>query len=602
MDADADGAAIAGPQDLPTRLPRPAARRPVDTRFLRALENLNIAEMITLAPAGGDGVGGDGEDGAAGLRHEEKYVVGRELGRGGMGIVQRARDAHLQRHVAMKTLLDGPEADPALAAMLVREARLTGQLEHPNIIQIYDLGTLSTGSFFYTMRLHGELTLATILEGLRRGDEDVVREWEGEGLLSIFRGICMAVAFAHSRGVVHRDLKPGNVLVGDYGQVQVTDWGVAQLRPGATVSVAAFPERDRAARPPLPRADGLVGTPQYMAPEQVRGGGGVDPRSDIYSLGVMLYEMLTLRLPYPQTGDVEALLDDVARARVFPIEDRDPERAVPAELAAICSRALSLQPEDRFRTADALWEAIADHLQGSRRRRRQEERARAEVRLGEAAALRYFEILDERRRLDGRIATLQAELRPWHPMSRKQELWDLRNRLDHTEIYLGHAYSETTERYRRALVHDPSNRAARTALARLYRSKLEHAIERRDYQDIVVFGSLVERLSEPREGPIRAGRGTLSIRTLPEGAAVWLHGLMNLAPGTLDRPGAPAGVAPLMDLAAEAGVYILAARAATGRRASRSWSTPARARRCCSRFRRSRRTGRWWAATASWAG
>ena len=550
-----------GPQESLTRPPVRAAR-PGDTRFMRALRDLNVAEMITLAPPGHDANGG-GEGGATNGPVEDKYVARRELGRGGMGVVHRVDDVHLRRPVAMKTLLDGAEADPQLAALLVREARLTGQLEHPNIIPIYDLGTLASGSFFYTMRLHRELTLATILDGLQRGDPDVTAHWTEERLFQIFRGICMAVAFAHSRGVVHRDLKPNNVLVGEYGQVQLTDWGVAQVTETATVSVAPLPQGEEAGAPGTPKAAGLVGTPQYMAPEQVRIDPPIHPCTDLYSLGVLLYEILTLRLPYPDdhSDDLEALLRDVMEANTLPVEDRNPERPVAPEMAAICHRALSRQPEDRFATADALWDAIAGHLRGTRRRQRQTDRARAEVRRGEAAALRYFEILDERRRLDEHIAALQTELKPWHPMSRKQELWDLRDKLDHMAIYLGHAFSETTEHYRRALVHEPSNRAARSALARLYWSKLEHALARRDSQDIVVYGSLVEQLSDRREGPLRGGRGTLSVRTLPEGAAVWLYGIAELSPGALDRRGGPAGLAPLMDLNADAGVYILVARA-----------------------------------------
>jgi len=561
------------------------------TRFLRALRALRVADMATLAPLGplpgalqessltgavtaGDGTADDG-DALIAVRHDEKYRLGRELGRGGMGIVRKARDEHLERHVAMKTLRDGPGADPRLVALLVREARLTGQLEHPNIVPVYDLGTLEDGAFFYTMRLYREVTLASILQGLRDGDAAVAEEFDQESLLQIFRQTCMAVAFAHARGVVHRDLKPGNILVGDYGEVQVTDWGVAQVLPNASVTVPPIAVQRGAVRPGHDsREVGLVGTPQYMAPEQARGEDGGDPRADVYSLGVLLYEIATLQLPYSETRDMQRLLAEVAEGRILAPESRNPQRPVPEELAAILRRALALDPHDRYPTAKALWDAVAAWVQGTTQRRRRAERARAEIALGEEASRRYYEILEQQRRSAERIAELQATVKPWHPLSERQRISALRDQRDRLEIHLGAAFSQATDRYVRALVHEPDNATARISLARLYWSKLLPAVERNDYQNIVYLGDLVRQLSDPREGPLESGTATVSIRTLPEGAHVWIHDIGALALGApagdaLTDSTPPAGDAPLMEVPLASGVYIVVARAEGFREARR---------------------------------
>lgn len=526
------------------------------TRFHEALGRLRIADMATLAPPNeGAGASPNTQDG------EEKYQIGAELGRGGMGIVRRTRDAHLDRSVAMKTLIAGPTADPHLAGMLVREAQLTGQLEHPNIIPIYDLGMLSNGEFFYTMRLQRELTLATILDGLRAGAEEFVQEYHEYRLLQIFHQICMAMAFAHARGVIHRDLKPGNIIVGDYGEVQVTDWGVADVLPDAKVTVPCL-------RADLPGGEdqepgegsGLVGTPEYMSPEQAKGRADLGPASDIYTLGVLLYELLTLRLPYENTTDLPSLLASVAAADIVEPEALHPNRVINSELVAICRRALARSPEDRFLSARELGDAVAAYVEGSQRRRRRAERAEAEVQLGKRAAERYFELVDEQDRRSTEIEARTAQLKPWHPMSERKKVSVLRDERDRIALSLGLAFSEASQRYFGAMVHEPDNAEARTALAELYWSKLLPAIEREDFQDVAYYGGLVRQLSDPRNGPLRDGFGTVSLRSLPEGATVWLKDVTSFDPASSEGLGAPLGTTPLMELTVQSGVYIVVAR------------------------------------------
>jgi serine/threonine-protein kinase len=192
-----------------------------------------------------------------------RYELISTLGRGGMGVVYLARDTALDREVALK-IFDRPAGD-------VNEARIIARLEHPGIVPVHDLGELPDGRFFYAMkRVRGD-----------RLDRWIAAGPDIDERLAVFLRVCEAVAFAHAHGVVHRDLKPENVMVGEFGEVLVLDWGVAsELRPSTT---AGPPEALDG-----PAAPSIVGTPEYMPPEQARGDALVDQRADVFALGAML--------------------------------------------------------------------------------------------------------------------------------------------------------------------------------------------------------------------------------------------------------------------------------------------------------------------------
>lgn len=215
----------------------------------------------------------------------ERYVVHELIGRGGMGAVYRATDSALERDVALKVL--ALEADgSALAPQLGSEARVLAQLEHPGIVAVHDCGTLDDGRPFYVMRLVRGERLDVHAQALTRGDA-----------LRLFLGVCDAVAFAHARGVAHRDLTPSNVMVGEFGQVLVLDWGLA-ARLGPDASLAA-------------------GTPGFMAPEQRLADTPVDARSDVFGLGAILRSMLGAEaLPKPLAAIV-AKATELEQARRY---------------------------------------------------------------------------------------------------------------------------------------------------------------------------------------------------------------------------------------------------------------------------------------------
>jgi len=326
----------------------------------------------------------------------QRYVVEAEIARGGMGAVLRAVDCDIRREVAVKYLLD--QADPKKKMRFVEEAQITGQLEHPNIVPIHELGVDAQQRLFFTMKMVKGRSLAQVLDELRQNPKKAEKEYSLTRLLNILVGVCNALAYAHSCGVVHRDLKPANIMLGDFGEVYVMDWGLAKVRAGdgppAPLATLAGPAT-AAAPPAIPLAgvtsvttsrnskviinhepeadltqDGAVlGTPAYMPPEQATGKlADIDQRSDIYSLGAILYEVLALQPPVDKTGNYLEVLVRVSQGEILSPEARAPARArdgkVPRELAAVAMKALARDREKRYPTAAALRRDIERFQEG----------------------------------------------------------------------------------------------------------------------------------------------------------------------------------------------------------------------------------------------
>lgn len=288
----------------------------------------------------------------------------RELGRGGIGRVLVMHDAHLGRDVALKELLPGQRPGSAGGSQTIattrflREARITGRLEHPNIVPVYELGRRRDGSLYYTMKVVNGRTLADVLAEKRTLGERL-------SLLKHFADLCNAMAYAHDRGIIHRDLKPGNVMVGAFGETVLLDWGLAKpTGSGEGEGVAVGAGLDGSVDELTATADGAVlGTPLYMSPEQAKGEEGVGPQADVWSLGVMLYELLVGRRPFGGNSAF-AVLDAVVRGDFVPVRVACPE--APPELAAVVERALSVDRERRYAHAGALADEIGAFLVGGR--------------------------------------------------------------------------------------------------------------------------------------------------------------------------------------------------------------------------------------------
>ncbi len=308
----------------------------------------------------------------------DNYVIGDEIAQGGMGSILEAMDTKLLRTVAAKVMSLDAENNPAIRERFLREAQVLATLEHPNIVPIHDVIWEGGEPLFYTMKLVKGRNLQAILDDLRDGKPDTLREHTLDRLLIIFLKVCDAMAFAHSKDVLHRDLKPANVMVGEFGEVLVMDWGLAKRRTGAPAE--DDPAEDVATSTPAFKGDvtlhgAVLGTPHYMSPEQAQGGmRTLDQRSDVYSLGAMLYAILLLRRPVEGKTVAEVLQKVINSNLVSPLAlQADPGfkplphirgGRVPTALSAVAMRALNYEPERRYPSVTALSADIEAYQSG----------------------------------------------------------------------------------------------------------------------------------------------------------------------------------------------------------------------------------------------
>jgi serine/threonine protein kinase len=281
-----------------------------------------------------------------------RYELIEKIGQGGMGSVYLARDRELDRPVALK-ILSALVQDPETQDRLAKEARIIARLEHPGIVPIHDAGLLPDGRFYYAMKW---------VRG-KRLDEQVRGPTTLAERLSLFQKICDTVAFAHAHGVVHRDLKPQNIMLGPFGEVLVMDWGVARDVTAPRELDAPRAGNGMPVKPAQTAHGTVVGTPGYMAPEQARGDvEQIDERSDVYALGGILYFLLTGRAPVPEA--VAASLPPAAFPSITP--PRRYDRTIPRTLEAICLKALAAECAQRYPGVPELSADIRRFLAGER--------------------------------------------------------------------------------------------------------------------------------------------------------------------------------------------------------------------------------------------
>lgn len=282
----------------------------------------------------------------------ERYIDQGEVGRGGTSTVRLVFDRVLNREVAMKVLSTAYDPTDRTVVRFMKEAQTTAQLDHPNIVPVHDLG-IEDDKVFFTMKLVGGSSLSQLFADGHARDRSPERL---EQLLRVFSKVCDAVSFAHSRGVVHRDLKPTNVMVGSHGQVYVMDWGASRLLDNAPGPDACGTVQEEPGT--------IIGTATYMAPEQAWGqSDAIDERTDVFGLGAILYHLLTGRGPHFHLDPQRAL--GLARSCNVPsAEERCLWADTPVRLCEIAQKALSLRPADRHATVDELKREIEEFLQG----------------------------------------------------------------------------------------------------------------------------------------------------------------------------------------------------------------------------------------------
>lgn len=326
---------------------------------------------------------------------QPQLKLGPTIGEGGMGLVRSAHQLSLRRDVAVKTLREGVTDDGARAS-LIHEALVTGSLEHPNVMPVYTLGQGTDGAPAIVMKRIEGVSWAECLRDMSlapgyEGDDPL--EWH----LAIFAQVCLAAHFAHSRGIVHRDIKPDNVMVGEFGEVYLLDWGIA----------ACFDVQQRADLNDVASSTGICGTPQYMAPEMTtESSESIGPRTDVYLLGATLHHVITGEPPHRGSTVFEVMV------RAF--ESDPPELpGVPDALAALCRQAMARDPNHRFDSADALRRAVLEF-----------KRHQSSVMLANEAQNRLEELKEERAngQDETRIRSLYGECR--FGFSQSLRVWD----------------------------------------------------------------------------------------------------------------------------------------------------------------------------------
>ena len=332
-----------------------------------------------------------------------RYRIDGEIAVGGMGRILKGRDTDLGRDLAVKVLLDKHREKPEVVQRFVEEAQIGGQLQHPGIAPVYELGRFDDHSPFFTMKLVKGKTLSELLDERSNGDSERAK------FIGIFEQICQAMAYAHSRGVIHRDLKPANIMVGAFGEVQVMDWGLAKvLRSGGVADETKAANRhsnlsvietirsgasdtfgDDAEVGSQTRAGSVMGTPAYMPPEQALGETEMlDERADVFGLGAILCEILAGRPPYVHERSAEILRMAVRGKLDDCLRQLDQCGAEP-ELIALTKCCLELEPSDRPRNAEVLAKKVSGYLES------------VEVRLHESEVQRAAEAakaVEERKR------------------------------------------------------------------------------------------------------------------------------------------------------------------------------------------------------------
>ena len=314
-----------------------------------------------------------------------RYKIQGEVARGGQGAVLRIWDEDLRRNLAMKVILgqgeaqagDTPQVDSKTLGRFLEEAQVTGQLEHPGIVPVHELGLDSEGRIYFTMKLVKGQTLKEIFDLVHAGEEG----WTVTRALGVMLKVCEAMSYAHSKGVIHRDLKPGNIMVGRFGEVYVMDWGLARvlgeedrkdirIQPEMKTEAFRSERRDRADETPdspLVTMDGdVVGTPAYMSPEQARGDlDQLGPQSDVYAVGAMLYHLLSGQMPYVPPGakaNAYAVWRWVMEGPPKPVLEIAND--VPAELEAICEKMMARKVADRYADMEGLAGDLRAFLEG----------------------------------------------------------------------------------------------------------------------------------------------------------------------------------------------------------------------------------------------
>jgi len=489
---------------------------------------------------------------------DEKYDVEASIGQGGMGEVLLVQDRDLQRQVAMKVLREEMAGDVAHRLRFVAEAQATSQLEHPGIPPVHDIGISPTGRVYFTMKLVRGRTLAEVLKDLLLGVRPVRKEYTLHKLVSILERMAEALHFAHEKGVIHRDLKPENIMLGDFGEVHVMDWGIAKVSAEEDEFEDEFGDPESittTGTDVLKTQVGTIkGTIPYMSPEQAHGAGDLDRLSDIYALGCLLYEMLTLHAAFEGNG-VQLLLR--VRKGDFPaVETRNAKRPPPVPLAGLCTRAMALERADRPETARAFGDELRNWLDGRAERARRHAQAEGFAKQGIASLRRYESLRTEADEAEKKAESMKRNFKPWQSVDEKDPWLAAREAVTDMRREMSIAFADATALLNAALAAEAENATATRALGDLWAKRLAETELQGAADDAAHALAMLTRYDDGRYAGLIEGDGSLELVSDPPGAEVTLHRFESRRGVLHEREGRSLGTTPVDSLTLPMGSYL----------------------------------------------
>ncbi len=493
-----------------------------------------------------------------------RYVRGPRLGEGGMGAVYQYRDEVLKRDLAIKVPHPEMAQVPALLRRFIREAQITAQLDHPNIVPLYDLMRTPDGQLAYVMKKVDGKPLSEILDASRRGDAEVRRTFGLRALLLVFRQVVGALAFAHDRGIIHRDVKPDNILVGRYGEVLLTDWGLA--KPWKETSDDFDHDAGMPARlmdlmnVDSTRIAGVLGALRFVAPEQAEGADQpMGPWSDVYSLGVVLYCILTGQTPFVP-GKGEQAPDFVQRVRTF--DPPHPQRrsqwgAFDTSLERICLKCLEKTPHERYADAGELYQELESYLEGAKEREKRQMLAQKAIEKAQDARRKYDDLTAffAQKRQEARAA--EEKVAAHDLPEQKKALWDAQDQAQRVAMSRVRVFNEIVSALGEALANDPTSVPARQQLAEAYFQRALEAEAQGQVLEKAYYEEVLRSCAPPAIWEQWEAGGRVAVVTQPSGALLRVARFVEEGRVLVPRDERVEGVTPIKHLHLPQGSYLL---------------------------------------------
>lgn len=437
------------------------------------------------------------------------------LGSGAMGHVLRVRDLKLNRSIAMKVLHTHHLENPIEQTRFIEEAQIEAQLQHPSIVSVHETGILPSKHTYFTMREIRGLSLKFHLDNRENITDKRLL------LLQYLLRVCEAVGYAHSRGVVHCDIKPSNIMIGAFGEVWLVDWGIARLVHMQKIeSDPVYLINNEHSF-----SDDITGTPLYMSPEQANGlNEEIQPASDIYALGVILYQILVGKYPYPKLS-MNDLLERVRYGNISPFPEHKNEHELPPDLVQICKKALAFMPDERFINGHEMALALRSWLDGT------QNKTRAFELISEGIALEK-ESLALLTNTEQELQSIQDTLRNIPPHTPDHELFhlwqqvdDIKNKTEQSALH----WRKAEQILLSAINYSPDLEQAHLALAMLYRRAHPlptHTHEAQRLLEALEKHTYALSFEHPQKEELIqyiVGDGWLTLHTNPNGADVFLE-------------------------------------------------------------------------------